>query len=210
MIRVTLFGELVYFDGQRDRVLNIYESEVGTDGTLKLSGGCPIIKLSSSDSSLPQGTDISNKSGYSVTFIGCSTLEGWPIPPHLQVKREAMAKNIILSLGFFQDVKIVRGKFGFDELKGFGMTFGANPKAGMDSIEFSKYIFSTNLILYPNVKDITGKRVAIIVDSGPGRVNSSMLVKLRIMGYYLIPEVPNITHVTQATDRNSKEFSKTN
>ena len=86
------------------------------------------------------------------------------------------------------------------------MTFVANPKAGMDSIEFSKYIFSTIFPLYPDAEDIAGKRVAIIVDSGPGRVNSSMLAKLRIRGFYLIPGVPNTTHVTQATDRNYSMF----
>ena len=47
-----------------------------------------------------------------------------------------------------------------------------------------------------------GKRVAIIVDSGPGRVNADMLARLRIRGFYLIPGVPNTTHVTQATDKN--------
>ena len=180
---VTVSGELVYFYGQRDRILNIDESEVGTDGTSKLSGGRPVTKLSSSDSSLPQGATMSNKSGYSATFIGGSTLEGWPIPPHLQVKSEAMAKNIKLSLGFFQNIKSVRGKLGFHEVKYFGMTFGANPKAGMDYIEFSKYIFSTIVPLYPDAEDIAGKRVAIIVDSGPGRVNSSMLAQLRIRGF---------------------------
>ena len=117
-----------------------------------------------------------------------------------------MAKNIKLSLGFFQDVNSVRGKFGNDELNDFGMTFGANPKAGMDSVEFSKYTFSTIVPLYPDAKDIAGKRVAIIVDSDPGQVNSSMLAKLRIRGFYLIPGVPNTTHVTQATDRNYSMF----
>ena len=51
-----------------------------------------------------------------------------------------------------------------------------------------------------------GKRVAIIVDSGPGRVNADMLARLRIRGFYLIPGVPNTTHVTQATDKNYGVF----
>ena len=32
-------GELVYFEGQTDRIINLNESEVSTDGTTKLSGG---------------------------------------------------------------------------------------------------------------------------------------------------------------------------
>ena len=51
-----------------------------------------------------------------------------------------------------------------------------------------------------------GKRVAIIVDSGPGRVNADMLARLRIRGFYLIPGVPNTTHVTQPTDKNYGVF----
>ena len=82
------------------------------------------------------------------------------------------------------------------------MTLVENIKAGMDSIEFAKYIFSTILPLFPDSEDTPVKRVAIIVDSGPGRVNSSMLVQLRIRGFYLIPGVPNTTHGTQATDVN--------
>jgi len=32
-------GELVYFEGQTDRIIHLDESEVSTDGTTKLSGG---------------------------------------------------------------------------------------------------------------------------------------------------------------------------
>ena len=83
-----------------------------------------------------------------------------------------------------------------------GRTLGANSKAGMDSIDFSEYLFSTILPLFPDAADTPGKRVAIIVDSGPGRVNSIILAQLIIRGFYLIPGVPNTTHVTQATDKN--------
>ena len=56
--------------------------------------------------------------------------------------------------------------------------------------------------MFPNAADKPGKCVEILVDGGPGRVNSSMLAHLRIRGFYLIPGVPNKTHVTQETDRN--------
>ena len=76
------------------------------------------------------------------------------------------------------------------------MTFGANLKAGIDSIEFSQYLFSTIFSLYPGAKDIAGKGVATIVESSPGQVNSSMFARLGINRFYLIPGVPNTTHVT--------------
>ena len=82
------------------------------------------------------------------------------------------------------------------------MKLGENAKSGMDSIEFVKYIFLSILPLFPDAAYTPGKRVAIIVDSGPGRVNSSMLAQLRIHGFYLIPGVPSTAHVAKATDRN--------
>ena len=63
-------GEIVYFELQLDRILNLDESEVSTDGTLKLSGGRPINKLCANDVQLPKGATVSNKSGYSAIFIG--------------------------------------------------------------------------------------------------------------------------------------------
>ena len=42
-------GELVFFDGQLQRILNIDESEVTADGTSKLTGGRPITEYCSTD-----------------------------------------------------------------------------------------------------------------------------------------------------------------
>ena len=46
------------------------------------------------------------------------------------------------------------------------------------------------------------KRVLLKLDSGPGRMNLDMLADLRLQGVYVIPGVPNTTHVTQETDQN--------
>ena len=99
--------ELVYFESQSNIILNIDESEVSTDGSSKLSGGRPLNKLSYADVDLPKGVKISNKSGYISSFIGVSTLSGWPIPAHLQVKSEAQAENIKVSIDFFKDAQNV-------------------------------------------------------------------------------------------------------
>ena len=97
-----VLNELVYFESQSNRVLNIDESEVSTDGTSKISGGRPLTNLFSTDSDLPNGEKIGNKSGYSATFIGVVTLSGWPIPAHLQVKSEGQAENIKISIDFLK------------------------------------------------------------------------------------------------------------
>ena len=67
---------------------------------MKLSGGRPLTKLFSADGDLSKGVKIINKSRYSATFIGGSQLSGWKIPAHLQVKSEAQAENIKVSIYF--------------------------------------------------------------------------------------------------------------
>ena len=69
-------SELFYFEGKMERMMNLDESEVSVDVTTKSSGRRPLTKLSLADSSLPKGATVSNKSEYSVTFIGGSTVAG--------------------------------------------------------------------------------------------------------------------------------------
>jgi len=184
-------GELVYFEGQIDRIINLDESEVPTNGTTKLSGGRPVTRLLSIDSTLPKGATASNKSGYSATF---------------QTKSETQLGNQKANINFFQHVPSVKGVFGFGCVAEVGMEIGANPKAGMDTIDFATYLTTTIVPLYLNASDTKGKRDVIIVGNGPGRFNTVMLAELRLRGFYLILGVPNITHMTQATDRNYGPF----
>ena len=113
-------------------------------------------KLCLDDSDLPKGATVSNKSGYSATFIGGSTVKGWPLPVHLQVKSEAQAENIKISLKFLKGSQSVQGKFGFSEVKEIGMTLGANPKARLGMKEFAKYLFSIIVPLYPDTSNRPG------------------------------------------------------
>jgi len=77
-----------------------------------------------------------------------------------------------------------------------------NEKAGMNEVELQKYIEKCIIPLYPDLCDQDGKRVIIRCDTGPGRMNVKMLANLRALGVYVVPGVPNTTHVTQETDRN--------
>ena len=76
----------------------------------------------------------------------------------------------------------------------------------MNEVEFEKYINNNVRTLWPDVEDVPGKRVALKVDSGPGRMNIDLLARLRLIGIYLYPGVPNTTTVTQETDRNYGPF----
>ena len=43
-------------------------------------------------------------------------------------------------------------------------------------------------------------------DSGPGRLNTELLARMKFLGFYLYPGVPNTTAVSQETDRNYGPF----
>ena len=77
-----------------------------------------------------------------------------------------------------------------------------NERAGINAVKLAKYMNNSILPLYPDIEDVPGKRVILKVDSGPGRLNVEMLADLRLQGLYLVPGVPNTTHVTQETDQN--------
>ena len=57
---------------------------------------------------LPKGATISNKSGYIAIFVGGSTLAGYPTPAYLQVKSEAQAENIKVSIDLSKMQKCLR------------------------------------------------------------------------------------------------------
>jgi len=77
----------------------------------------------------------------------------------------------------------VKGVHGFGKYVEIGMIIVANPKAGMDTVEFEKHLNKTILPLYSEASDIPGKRLSIIVDSVPGRVNTHIFAELCIKGF---------------------------
>jgi hypothetical protein len=94
----------------------------------------------------------------------------------------------------------VRAQCWFDSVQDFPVTFGKNEKGGMNTKEFHEYIENTNMKFYPDACDKPGKRVLLKMDSGPGRDNLELIVKLCMMGFYLYPSIPNATHVIQEMD----------
>ena len=144
-------GELIFFPGQLDWILNIDKSEVTTDGTSNLVGGWPVTRWVGTVSGTvsrdsPGAKLLTNRSGYSATFIGGSTMSGWPVPSHFQVKSltQLDEKKKLMKRCY---IWYVCSRFGFDELTTRGVTANSNKKAGMDTGEFCKYI-EDYIILY--------------------------------------------------------------
>ena len=70
----------------------------------------------------------------------------------------------------------------------------------MKDDKFKEYCLTNIKRLFPDVADTDGHRVILKCDSGPGRMNLSLIFKLRAAGFLLYPCVPNTTAVTQETD----------
>ncbi len=85
-------------------------------------------------------------------------------------------------------------------------TFGLNTKGGMDDNEFKQYITNSILLLYPHTHDRPGSRLLLKCNSGPGRLQIKLLAKLRFLGVYLYPCVPNTIPVTQETNWTYGKF----
>jgi hypothetical protein len=197
----------VFFDGQLERILNIDESEVTTNGTSKLTGGRPVTEYCSSDTRIGTGAEGTNKSGYAATFIGGTCMSGYPVPPHFQVRSLAKTEQTKkLDTRLFENMRKVRGKYGFEQVTQRGVTANCNAKAVMDVEEFDKYVMKCIVPLYPDAEDKPGKRVLLLLDSGPGRTQVEMLARLRRIGIYVKPGLPNTTHITQPTDQNYGMF----
>jgi hypothetical protein len=193
-------GELFFFPGQKDRIINLDETNIELDGSGKNSGGRPSIQFYHRKFGKP-GKGVS-KAGAGVTMIGGGSAAGDPTPPHFQYKSMAKTEETKrFSDNILKDFKQTIGKFGHSEPQRFDPTIGANERGGMDATEFSKYLLGLVNTLYPDVSDVPRRRVIVKCDSGPGRENLEMLAQLRVLGVYLFPSVPNSSSVTQEMDQ---------
>ena len=198
-------GELVFFDGQRRRIINFDETDGSIDDTTGQRGGRPSMTFYAPD--IGGGATAVNKSGYSSTIICGSNAAGEPIPPHFQLKTMAQTQEKQrMSVDWFSATKNVIAQFGHSSRRELLCTFGMNEKAGMNAVELDKYIANAILPLFPDIEDAPLKRVIVKADSGPGRMNVDMLARLRLQGLYMVPGVPNTTGVTQETDQNYGPF----
>jgi len=76
----------------------------------------------------------------------------------------------------------------------------------MDNCEFEQYVMNSILPLYPKTRNRPGHRLLLKCDSSPGSLQIELLAKLRFLGVYLYPCVPNTTVVTQETDQTYGMF----
>jgi len=199
-------GELVYLPNKLNHILNLDESGLTLDQTGSLSGGRDSTRFRSADNAIAFGADRTNKSSCRLTIIAGSTAAGHPLPPHFQLMSVAEDRNKRIENEFVRGISNVVGVYGEDKIVNNGISVNCNATAGMDTVEFKKYLSDSIVPLYSNASDVKGKRVLLIVDSGPGRKDETLLAYLRARRFLLHPGVPNTTHVTQPTDQNYGYF----
>jgi len=123
----------VFFDNQKERIINLDETDGTLDESNKNRGGRPPMVFTSPD--VPGGGTAANKSGYSSTIICGSNAAGEALPPHFQLKSLAQQDSTQrISIDWFLHAVSVVGKFGFDEPKELPTTFGLNEKGGGELI----------------------------------------------------------------------------
>ncbi len=76
----------------------------------------------------------------------------------------------------------------------------------MTDEEFEKYIDNSIVPLYPDLKDMPGKRILLKVYSGPGRNGRELLMKCQFCGLYIYPGLANATSVQQEMEINYGPF----
>ena len=198
-------GELVFFEGQTRRILNVDETDGTLDNTNGKRGGRKPMVFYAPD--VGGGGSSASKSSYSPTIICGSNAAGEALPPHFQLKSLAQTDDRErFNLEFLEHTKDLYGVFGHGKKTIIGCTYGMNERAGMNAEELNKYFHCNILPLYPDIEDKPLKRVIAKVDSGPGRMDVGMLAALKLKGFYLTPGVPNTTSVTQETDQNYGPF----
>jgi hypothetical protein len=135
-------------------------------------------------------------------LITGSTAAGKVFPPHIQFQSKVKTTNTTrIDIDVAEHMQQVLGKFGCNEVKTWPITFGTNEKGGMDNEEFTKYMRSSIIPLFPDAVNQPGRWVLLKVDSGPGRMNLELLATLKLIGFILYPCVLNTMHVMQETDQ---------
>ncbi len=186
-------------------ILNFNETCLSTDGLEGRRGGKPAITLH--DPRFPYNGKRTNKDSLTATLICGSNAASEALPPHFQFQTKAVTEEgQRLRNEMFAYCPRVLGKFGTVEERSWDCTFGLNTKGRMDDKEFEEYVTNSILPLYPNTRDRPGSRLLLKCNSGPGRLQIELLAKLRFLGVYLYPCVPNATAVTQETDRTYGKF----
>ena len=117
----------MFFDGQKDIIINLDKIYGALDSTCGQRGGRPSFVFYSEDISVVASR--ANKTSYSPTIIAVSSSAGDPLPLHFYLKTHAQSDTgQNLSINLFLHAKDVVGKFGWTDQRPFPCKWGMNEK----------------------------------------------------------------------------------
>jgi hypothetical protein len=193
--------EITFSEEQKQRIINIDETNLSLDGSDGGRGGRPACTITMKHCNRP-GT-AQNKTSLSSSLICGSNAAGKAMPLHIMFSSDAKeADNYAVNAAWIVSLPRFKGTFGHQEEKVFPASVTTNEKGGSDGRVLQKLLHYYVKTLYPDVADTPGKRLLFKIDGGPGRLDISMLAELRSLGVYLFPGVQNTTQITQETDQN--------
>jgi hypothetical protein len=101
----------------------------------------------------------------------------------------------------FFDQKFAPGAYNNDALS-YPPSWGMNEKGSMNKEELENFFMNHFAKLFPSKADLPEKRVAVLINGGPGRTNLEMLAKLCLMGIFLLfpSGLPSTTALLQIMD----------
>ncbi len=188
------------------RILNMDETCLSLDGSNSNRGGRPTVTYH--DVCFPQLGKATSKSALSTTMMSGSSAAGEAIPPHFQFQTSATsADGEAIRIEMIRYLLAVKGIFGWGTEQDFPISNGLNSKGGiLDDNDFFEYIQKSIMKIFPDTAPVPGRWVVIKCDSGPGRLNPTLLAYLRFHGFILYPGIPITTAVTQETDQSYGPF----
>ena len=146
----------MFFDGQKDRIIYLDETDGALNNTCGERLGRPSFVFYLKDISV--GAYRANQPSYSPKIVAGSSSVGDSLVLPLYLKTHAQSDtDQKLSIDFFVHTKDVVGKFGWTVRRPFTCTWGINEKLGMDAVDLDKYFINSVLPLFPNVEDVTKK-----------------------------------------------------
>ena len=193
-------GHVVFHDDQAARIVNFDEMSISLDGAQTSKGGRP--STTPTNLNLPESGQQTQKSDKTATIVFGVTGANEAIPPFFIFPTKAANKdNFKLKWEILKNLPQIQGQYGYSEPRAFDVGVGMNTKGGMNEEMFHKYVTHFLMALYPDARDVPGKRVTLKSDSGPGRLGIAYRFQAQAEGIYLYPGLPNGTEAGQECDQ---------
>jgi hypothetical protein len=190
-------GHIVFPEEQFARLLQFDEMKLSMNGCNQEIGGRP--SCSHTNPELPEAGKSAQKSSKRMTVMAGINFAREALPLYFLIPTDAKEPQV--KREFLLALPQVEGQYGFEGRRVVNCGWTFNKKGGMNGVAFNAWYNDWLKSLYPNAKDVPGKRILDKSDSGPGRFGEAFNSRARLDGFYHFPSTPNATEVCQEMDQ---------